>query len=195
MAINTVGQSPIIVNTMAERDSLLTLYPDLEEMTQCLVLNGTTGIESYRLHSGIWGQTYPDPNTVDAIAAKASQTQVTNLSNALDTLNSSFQNYQPLWANILNKPNFHAVATSGSYADLNNKPTIPTITIGGAITNSATNAPTDAPTNYGLLAAVLGAEVNANNTKQNQTATNLNALAVKFNTLLTTLRANGIIAP
>lgn len=31
------------------------------------------------------------------------------------------------WTNILNKPNFSTVATSGSYNDLSNKPTIPTV--------------------------------------------------------------------
>ncbi len=31
------------------------------------------------------------------------------------------------WDNVLNKPNFSTVATSGSYNDLSNKPTIPTV--------------------------------------------------------------------
>lgn len=31
------------------------------------------------------------------------------------------------WTNVLNKPNFSTVATSGSYNDLSNKPTIPTV--------------------------------------------------------------------
>lgn len=60
-----------------------------------------------------------------------------------------------------------------------------------AITNSATNAPTDcptnaptdAPTNYGLLAAILGADINATNAKQNATATNVNAIGAKVNTI------------
>lgn len=37
------------------------------------------------------------------------------------------------WTNILNKPNFSTVATSGSYNDLSNKPTIPTVNNGALI--------------------------------------------------------------
>lgn len=83
---------------------------------------------------------------------------------------------------------------------------VPVITAGASVanvaTNAATNAPTDAKTDYGLLAAILGADVNSTNSKQNATATNLNALAtsynasmVKLNSLIATLRTNGIIAP
>ena len=37
------------------------------------------------------------------------------------------------WTNVLNKPNFSTVATSGSYNDLSNKPTIPTVNNGTLI--------------------------------------------------------------
>lgn len=37
------------------------------------------------------------------------------------------------WDNVLNKPNFSTVATSGSYNDLSNKPTIPTVNNGALI--------------------------------------------------------------
>ena len=37
------------------------------------------------------------------------------------------------WTNVLNKPNFSTVATSGSYNDLSNKPTIPTVNNGAFI--------------------------------------------------------------
>ena len=37
------------------------------------------------------------------------------------------------WDNVLNKPTFSTVATSGSYNDLSNKPTIPTVN-NGALT-------------------------------------------------------------
>lgn len=81
---------------------------------------------------------------------------------------------------------------------------VPTITQGAAVTNAAVNSPTDAPTNaptnYGLIAAILGADMNATNAKQNQTASNLNALAAnvnagfaKLNSLITTLKANGML--
>ncbi len=36
--------------------------------------------------------------------------------------------YDGNWTNIIGKPNFATVATSGSYSDLSNKPTIPTMT-------------------------------------------------------------------
>lgn len=58
----------------------------------------------------------------------------------------------------------------------------------------ATNAPTNAPTNYGAIAAILGADANATNTKQNQIATNLNDLSAKFNALIAWLQANGLMA-
>lgn len=84
-----------------------------------------------------------------------------------------------------------------------------------AATNGPTNAPTDAPTNYGVLAAVLGGEVNSNNAKQNATAanvntlagivnanaakqntiaTNLNSFATKFNSWLDAAEANNLLA-
>lgn len=84
-----------------------------------------------------------------------------------------------------------------------------------AATNGPTDAPTNAPTNYGALAAILGADVNATNTKQNATAANvntlagivnanatkqnagftiLNALATKFNLSLDILENNGLMA-
>lgn len=44
------------------------------------------------------------------------------------------------WANVIDKPNFAAVATSGSYNDLSNKPTIPTTSgIQGMIDTSLSN--------------------------------------------------------
>lgn len=70
---------------------------------------------------------------------------------------------------------------------------VPEMTVMTVRLSDATNSPTDAPTNYGVLAAILGADANSTNAKQNATAANVNALATKFNTLLTTLRANGII--
>ena len=47
------------------------------------------------------------------------------------------------WTNILNKPNFSTVATSGSYNDLSNKPTIPTVNNGTlTIKKNGTNVAT-----------------------------------------------------
>lgn len=65
--------------------------------------------------------------------------QITNLNSLTDvTINAatsgqaltyngtSWTNASILWNDIINKPNFSLVATTGSYNDLNNKPTIPT---------------------------------------------------------------------
>lgn len=186
MAIATIFQPPLEVTDISEIVNI-PLMPD------CDIIDKSTGF-GYEVRSGVMNRVPTISENAAAISTKAGQTQVTNISNALDQLNASFQNFQPLWASILNKPNFHAVATSGSYNDLINKPTIPSITPGGAITNSATNSPTDAKTDYGPIAAILGADANATNSKQNTTAANVNALAVKFNTLLATLRTNGIIS-
>ena len=47
------------------------------------------------------------------------------------------------WTNVLNKPNFSTVATSGSYNDLSNKPTIPTVNNGTlTIKKNGTNVAT-----------------------------------------------------
>jgi hypothetical protein len=43
------------------------------------------------------------------------------------------------WVNVSNKPNFAAVATSGSYNDLTNKPTITNITVDSALSTTSTN--------------------------------------------------------
>lgn len=88
---------------------------------------------------------------------------------------------------------------SGSYNDLSNKPTIPSITQRAHIAdvdttapnNAETNAPADAPTNLNPLSTLLGAltgEVNATNNRQNQIATKVNANATKQNAIANILR-------
>lgn len=68
------------------------------------------------------------------------------------------------------------------------------ITVNDAPGISATNSPTNAPTNYGALAAILGADANATNTKQNTIATNLNDLSTKVNNIIAWFQANGWMA-
>lgn len=58
----------------------------------------------------------------------------------------------------------------------------------GSTTNPI-DAPTNAPTNYGVLAAILGADANATNAKQNATAANVNAIAANLNALSTQFNA------
>lgn len=70
----------------------------------------------------------------------------------------------------------------------------PLITTGSAPTAAAINSPTNAPTNYGAIAAILGTDANATNAKQNTTAANVNDLATKFNALVATLTAQGLLA-
>lgn len=54
----------------------------------------------------------------------------TELSKKSDTHTHPYMasSYIPTWLDVLNKPSFSTVATSGSYTDLSNKPTIPSIT-------------------------------------------------------------------
>lgn len=59
---------------------------------------------------------------------------------------------------------------------------------------SPTNSPTDAATGIGSLIAILGADFNASNTKQNTIATNLNNLSAKVNAIVTWIQANGWMA-
>jgi hypothetical protein len=53
------------------------------------------------------------------------------------------------------------------------------------VTSNPTNAPADSRTDYGVLAAILGADVNSANSKQNATATNVNTIATNLNALAT----------
>lgn len=59
------------------------------------------------------------------------------------------------------------------------------VTAAPVIALAPTNAPTSATTNYGLIAAILGADLNATNAGQNQIATNTNQTAARLNDLIT----------
>ena len=76
---------------------------------------------------------------------------------------------------------------------------VPGSHISDAPVDAPTNSPTNAPTNYGAIAAILGADANATNTKQNTIGTNLNIVAgnlndtaAKLNTLIDHLESQGI---
>lgn len=82
----------------------------------------------------------------------------------------------------------YAQSNSSSVDYIKNKPAAGTHILDGSVnasTSAATNSPTNSPTNLGVLAVILGADLNATNTKQNQIATNCNDLAVKYNDLAT----------
>lgn len=78
------------------------------------------------------------------------------------------------------------VATSGAYADLTGKPTIPTFTAQPHIANVSVVAANNNPTNYTLLSGILGVATGLNtaNANQNAMADQLNDLTTKYNTLL-----------
>jgi hypothetical protein len=75
------------------------------------------------------------------------------------------------------KANFAALSTLAAHGQTSGQ-------TNGA-TNNPTNAPADSKTDYGLVAAILGADVNTANTKQNQTASNVNVIATNLNALAT----------
>lgn len=64
------------------------------------------------------------------------------------------------------------------------------------VADAATNATNNSATNYNLVSGVLGLAngLNNANTAQNDLADKYNALATKFNTVLNTLEANGLLA-
>jgi len=120
-----------------------------------------------------------------------------------------FSSFAPSWSSITGKPSFFTPDEGSHISD----------SVTNAATDAATNGPTDAPTDartdYGALAAILGAEANVNNAKQNSTAANvntlagivnanatkqnagfviLNALAGKFNLSLDILESNGLMS-
>lgn len=76
------------------------------------------------------------------------------------------------WDDILNKPEFAAVATSGSYNDLTDKPTIPQYTGGNniSIVNNVINATYTAGDNItienGVISASSGSSINYSITEQ-----------------------------
>lgn len=112
---------------------------------------------------------------------------------------------------------FAGFDANGQFMISNSLPVSWAPSIGAHINDSATNAPTDCPTNspndartdYGILATILGADINTINTKQNTIANNcnsigtkvnagfaiLNILAARFNLNLDILEANGIMTP
>lgn len=96
--INLTGKIKVVGN-IAARDAL----PDLSEGDECWVTDAsadetvTAGAARY-LYDGVGWVKTAEAESLDVITA---------------------------WENIQNKPNFHAVATSGSYNDLTDKPTIP----------------------------------------------------------------------
>jgi hypothetical protein len=85
---------------------------------------------------------------------------------------------QVSWNDIQGKPNLSAVATSGSYNDLSNKPTIPPA-------YSLPNA--SASTRGGVLRAAAVADTDATG------AATAQSVATTLNTLLASLRASGTI--
>jgi len=124
MTIFTVGQSPIICSNMTEMGTLLTNYPDLEPMTACTVMSGAGGgIEVYRLQSGVWTRTYPDQATVDWLTQNS--TDITTLQSQMG--NKEEKSVVTALTNTVSAlaASLKAVATTGSYNDLIDKPTIP----------------------------------------------------------------------
>lgn len=59
------------------------------------------------------------------------------------------------------------------------------VTVSPNLAMAPTNAPTSATTNYGVLAAILGADLNATNAGQNQIGSNVNQVAAQLNSLIT----------
>lgn len=107
---------------------------------------------------------------------------------------------KPTWTQILNaNHNAHNVLhqlgaqASGHFSKLQ----LPLLSSApcAAIADATTNSPTDAPTNYGVLAAILGADANSTNAKQNTTAANANDAATKLNILIACLEAKGLLTP
>lgn len=85
-------------------------------------------------------------------------------------------NEQILWDDIQEKPEFAAVATTGSYNDLSNKPTIP----------SAYTLPV-------ATASVLGGVLMANSVADLEGTEDTAAICEKINSLLSSLRASGVL--
>ena len=76
------------------------------------------------------------------IATIVSKSFIESLDVNVQTFNGANSAYYLNYSNLTNKPSLHAVATSGSYSDLGNRPTIPTAT--SELTNDAgfiTSAP------------------------------------------------------
>lgn len=104
------------------------------------------------------------------------------------------------WADVTGKPTFADVATSGSYADLTNTPTLGTAAAAdtGDFATAAQGALADSAVQPGDLAAVAtsGAYSDLTGTPQGVAVPDATDDAIAtVNALLSSLRAAGLIAP
>lgn len=63
-----------------------------------------------------------------------------------------------------------------------------------SVATTALSAPVNAPTNYGALAAILGGDINSNNTKQNAIGTAVNTLDGRVTAIINGLKAQGLMS-
>ena len=124
----------------------LTSKPDLSvyALSSSLSTVATTGA-----YSDLSGK----PTIPDAVSGTNDGTNWTSLTIGSSTYGLASGGIESVdWSDILNKPTFATVATSGSYNDLLNKPTIPTTT--GELTNDSGFITSEALTGYATTSDV-----------------------------------------
>ena len=113
--------------------------PTVNNATLTIQKNGTT-VKTFTANAS--------SNVTANITVPTKTSDLTNDSGFLDSV---------AWGDVTGKPTFATVATSGSYNDLTNKPTIPAaITVDSALSNSSTN-----PVENQVITSALGTKANA----------------------------------
>ena len=86
----------------------------------------------------------------------------------------------PTWSEVTSKPNFAAVATSGSYNDLSNKPTIPTVPSNvSAFNNDAGYITSSGSCSYATSAGSAGYATNAGSATNDSDGNQINTTYLK----------------
>ena len=128
------------------------------------IISGSGGSVQYAAEAGHAASA--DSATYATSAGSA--TSATNATNATNASNVPWSGISskpdtatrwPAWSEVTSKPSFASVATSGSYADLSNKPTIPT--------PSGTNTGYAANSDYAVYSGTVYGRYTANGGQQN----------------------------
>lgn len=122
---NFIGDSEISAYGAGSSSGSATIYDGLDSTSTDVALSANQGRNLKSMIDNIDLSDYYTKDQVDELVGTGGSADLTNyytktqVDDLLDDIDTS-------WSNISGKPTFATVATSGSYNDLSNKPTIPT---------------------------------------------------------------------
>ena len=128
--VNVIGEKEISAWGAGSGSGAITIYDGLTSTASDVALSANQG----RVLKGLVDDIQDE---VDELKKSGTGGGTADLSNyyTKSQVDELIEDVDPSWSNISGKPNFATVATSGSYNDLSNKPTIPTNT--NQLTNGA----------------------------------------------------------